>query len=141
MLFAFQVAISAISLAVLQAPTAPSGMPADYEAFRLGNVADVSTKPTGGLQLEGGGTDQPEAFAWLVKHANGGDVLVIRASGTDAYNPLIAKQGTADSVETIVFKSRAASSDPAVLEKLARAEAIFLAGGDQGNYIKYWKDT
>ena len=29
------------------------------------------TTPTGGLQLEGGGTDQPEAFQWLVAHANG----------------------------------------------------------------------
>ncbi len=134
MLIAF---VLALGLLAAQAPaTSP-----DFDSFRLGNPADIATKPTGGLQLEGGGTDQPEAFAWLVKHANGGDVLVIRASGTDAYNPFIAKLGTANSVETIVFKNRAASSNPVVLDKLAHAEAIFMAGGDQGNYIKYWKDT
>jgi cyanophycinase len=128
-----------LGLLALQAPAAPKS--ADFDSFRVGNPADIVTKPTGGLQLEGGGTDQPEAFAWLVSHANGGDVLVIRASGTGAYNPFIAKQGTTNSVETIVFKNRAASSDPYVLAQLAHAEAIFLAGGDQGNYIKYWKDT
>jgi cyanophycinase len=114
---------------------------ADFDTFRIGSPDDISTKTTGGLLLAGGGTDQPDAFVWLLEHANGGDVLVIRASGTDAYNPFIAKLGQANSVETIVFKNRNAASNPAVLNKLARAEAIFLAGGDQGNYIKYWKDT
>jgi cyanophycinase len=113
----------------------------NFEAFRIGNPKDVETAPTGGLQLEGGGTDQPEAFAWLVRHANGGDVMVIRATGTYAYNAFIAAQGRSNSVETIVFKNRAASSDPYVLQQLAHAEAIFIAGGDQGNYVKYWKDT
>lgn len=137
-------ALVAIALVFLQTPALPIPAPQSttaFDSFRLGNAADVSTTPTPGLLLAGGGTDQPDAFVWLLKHANGGDVLVIRASGTDAYNPFIAKLGAANSVETIVFRNRAAASDPAVLERLARAEAIFLAGGDQGNYIKYWKDT
>jgi len=129
----------ALGLIAIQSPAAQKS--ADFDSFRIGNPVDIVTKPVGGLQLEGGGTDQPEAFAWLVNHAKGGDVLVIRASGTDAYNPFIAKQGATNSVETIVFKNRTASSDPYVLSQLAHAEAIFLAGGDQGNYIKYWKDT
>lgn len=134
-------ALSVAALGVVNAQAPIVHKSEAYDSFRIGNAADIVTKPMGGLQLEGGGTDQPEAFAWLLKHANGGDVLVIRASGTDAYNPFIAKQGNANSVETIVFHNRSASSDPAVLEKLNHAEAIFLAGGDQGNYIKYWKDT
>lgn len=134
--------VMAVALAAQQAPpSVPTSKSAHYDAFRMGNDADVKTTPRGGLQLEGGGTDQPEAFQWLVEHANGGDVLVIRASGTDAYNAFIAKQGATNSVETIVFHAREASSDPAVLDKFAKAEAIFMAGGDQGNYIKYWKDT
>ncbi len=113
---------------------------ASYDDFILGSTKDVSPKTKGGLQLEGGGTDQPEAFKWLVDHAGGGDIVVIRASGTDAYNPFIAKIAPANSVETIVFHDRTAASDP-VLERIKHAEAVFLAGGDQGNYIKYWKDT
>lgn len=141
MLIPFALVLALAAAQSSGAPTPAAATPMNYDSFRIGHPADLVTKPTGGLQLEGGGADQSEAFAWLVAHANGGDVLVLRASGTDAYNAFIAKQGTANSVETIVFKNRAASSDPAVLGKLARAEAIFLAGGDQGNYIKHWKDT
>lgn len=129
------------SAVALNATQGTTPAPPSYESFRIGSATDVSPKTTGGLQLEGGGTDQPEAFQWLVKHANGGDILVIRASGTGAYNDFIAKQGATNSVETIVFHDRKASADPYVLGRLAHAEAIFLAGGDQGNYIKYWKDT
>jgi cyanophycinase len=118
-----------------------SATPPKYDDFVLGSRTDVSPKTRGGLVLAGGGTDQPAAFEWLIDHAGGGDIVIIRASGTDAYNPFIAKLGKTNSVETIVFRDRAAAADPAVLERLRRAEAVFLAGGDQGNYIKYWKDT
>jgi cyanophycinase len=46
-----------------------------------------------------------------------------------------------DSIESIVTKSRAAASDPFVIEKLRNAEALFIAGGDQWNYVRYWKGT
>lgn len=134
------IAAAAVACVLVAQTPAPPASP-DFDSARIGNPADIVTATTGGLQLEGGGTDQPDAFAWLVDHANGGDVVVIRASGTDAYNPFIAKHGRTNSVETIVFKNRQAASEPYVLDRLAHAEAIFLAGGDQGNYIKYWKDT
>lgn len=53
----------------------------------------------------------------------------------------IQNLGAVDSVESIVTKSRAAASDPFVLDKVRKAEAIFIAGGDQWNYIRYWKGT
>ncbi len=114
---------------------------AAYDDVILGSTTDAKPQTRGGLQLEGGGTDQPEAFKWLIDHAGGGDIVVIRASGTDAYNPFIAKIGPTNSVETIVFHDRSAASDPEVLARLKQADAVFLAGGDQGNYIKFWKDT
>ncbi|MFA9352951.1 Type 1 glutamine amidotransferase-like domain-containing protein, partial [Escherichia coli] len=49
--------------------------------------------------------------------------------------------GGVASVQTIVFHSRAASTDPRVLDILAHADGIFIAGGDQANYVRYWKDT
>ncbi len=112
-----------------------------YDSYLTGNPDDVTRKTTGGLQLEGGGTDIPDAFRWLIDHAGGGDVVVIRASGSDGYNPWIPTLGDVDSVESIVFHSREAASDPDVLKSLEHAEAVFLAGGDQSNYIKYWKGT
>ena len=114
---------------------------AAYDDYLTGNPADVTTPTRGGLQLEGGGTDIPAAFRWLVEHSGGGDIVVIRASGEDGYNELIMDSGKVDSVESIVFKSREASSDPSILRTLEKAEAVFIAGGDQANYVRFWKGT
>lgn len=112
-----------------------------YDEFILGDSTPLQTMTRGGLQLEGGGTDLPEAFSWLIDHAGGGDIVIIRASGTDAYNPWIAKLGTTHSVTTIVFHDRDAASDTAILARLKKADAVFIAGGDQSNYYEYWKST
>jgi cyanophycinase len=113
----------------------------NYDFALAGNPADALTAPVGGLLLMGGGTDVDAAFAWLIDRSGGGDVLVLRASGTDAYNPYILGLGPADSVETIVLKSRRAGTDPFVLGRIRAAEAIFFAGGDQADYVDRIKGT
>jgi cyanophycinase len=112
-----------------------------YQCFVTGNSHDVQTKTSFGLGLMGGGTDQDEAFRWMVAKSGGGDFVVLRASGTDAYNSYIAGLGKLNSVTTIIIKDRSATSDPTVLEKVRNAEALFFAGGDQSNYVKMWRDT
>jgi cyanophycinase len=114
---------------------------ANYDDYLTGNPADVTTKTRGGLQLEGGGTDIPDAFKWLIDHAGGGDIVIIRASGADGYNDFIMGLGRVDSVESIVFKNREASSDPDIIRTLEHAEGVFIAGGDQSKYVTYWKGT
>ena len=71
----------------------------------------------------------------------GGDFVVLRASGKDEYNDYIFGLCRCDSVETIVFEKGAATADPFVIETIRNAEAVWIAGGDQSNYIRYWKDT
>ncbi len=135
--------------ALSQAVPSPAGAAAatvhratpTYDDYLTGNAADVTTPTRGGLQLEGGGTDIDDAFRWLIAHSGGGNIVVIRASGADGYNPYIKSLGQVASVESIVFKSRDASFDKDVVRALERAEAVFIAGGDQSNYIKYWKGT
>jgi len=112
-----------------------------FQVFTAGNAHDFQAKPSFGLALMGGGTDQADAFRWFLGKAAGGDVLVLRASGTDAYNPYMMGLAKLNSVTTIVIKDRSAASDPAVIEKVRNAEAIFFAGGDQWNYVKMWRDT
>ncbi|HND47175.1 MAG TPA: cyanophycinase, partial [Anaerolineales bacterium] len=87
------------------------------------------------------GTDVDAAFQWMINKSGGGDFVVIRASGTDAYNPYIYGLGTVDSVETLIITSRTGASDPFVLDKINNAEALFIAGGDQADYVNYWKGT
>jgi cyanophycinase len=107
----------------------------------VGDAADVSTTTVGGTVLVGGGTDVDEIFQWMIKKAGGGDFVVIRASGTDAYNSYIYDLGPINSVETLLINSRALANDPEVESTILNAEAVFIAGGDQANYVNFWKDT
>lgn len=111
------------------------------EYTRAGNPSDLVTKPKPGYLLMGGGKDVEEAFQWMIDRAAGGDFLILRAAGTPAYNPFVQKLGKVNSVATLILKTKEQSSDPAVIDHINRAEAIFLAGGDQWNYIRLWKDT
>src|SRR6476660_7358057 len=113
-----------------------------YSYFRVGNAADVTTVTTGGTVLMGGGTDVDAAFQWMCGRSGNGDFLVIRATGTDAYNPYIQDLcPSANSVATLIIPNRAAASDPFVASTIQSAEALWIAGGDQSDYINFWKGT
>lgn len=116
---------------------------ADHQVWLTGNPADVQPAQTeGALLLAGGGGDVDDAMRWFVQKAGGGDVVVLRASGADGYNDyLFTKIGGIDSVESILFHNRAASTDARVLAAIRGAEGIWLAGGDQARYVAYWKGT
>jgi cyanophycinase-like exopeptidase len=112
-----------------------------FQYFRLGNKQDVQVRPNGGTAMMGGGTDLDEAFRWLCEKGNGGDFLILRASGDDDYNDYVNKLCKANSVATLILPDRAAAEDPAVAEIMKKAEVIFISGGDQGHYIRAWKGT
>jgi cyanophycinase len=112
-----------------------------YRYYLTGNGADVRAKTQPGVLLAGGGRDVDAACRWFLSRAGGGDVLVLRASGADGYHSYFQGLAPVDSVETIVFESSAAARDAFVLERIRNAEAIFLAGGDQWNYIRLWHGT
>src|SRR3954470_23148779 len=113
-----------------------------YSYFRVGNANDVVTSTTAGIVLMGGGTDVDAAFQWMCARNGGVDFLIIRATGTDAYNPYIQQlcPGT-NSVATLIIPNRTAASDPFVISTIENAEALWIAGGDQSNYINFWKGT
>jgi cyanophycinase-like exopeptidase len=129
-------------MALCSAAMADEAKPAaGYQHFLVGNPADV-VRPTSGLWvLQGGGDDVDENYVRMGAHGGGGDFVVLRASGDDEYNDYIFALCHCDSVETIVFDSRDAASDPYVIETIRNAEALFIAGGDQGRYVRFWKGT
>jgi cyanophycinase len=113
-----------------------------YSYFRVGNSGDVTTTTTPGTVLMGGGTDVDAAFQWMCQRSGNGDFLVIRATGTDAYNPYIQQLCPGEnSVATLIIPNRTAASDPFVIAAIQNAEALWIAGGDQSNYINYWQGT
>ncbi len=112
-----------------------------YKYYIVGNPADVVT-PTRGLWVaQGGGDDVDFNYVHMGEFSGGGDFVVLRASGADEYNDYIFRLCHCDSVETIVLDKGAATTDPFVIETIRNAEAVWIAGGDQSNYIRYWKDT
>jgi cyanophycinase-like exopeptidase len=115
----------------------------NYISYFTGDTTDADVIPQFGIVLAGGATDNDNAMQWFLEKANGGDVVVIRASGADGYNDyLYSELGVnVNSVETILFQNANASNDAYVMQQLSNAEAIFIAGGDQGVYVDYWKDT
>jgi cyanophycinase len=113
-----------------------------YSYFRVGNPNNVTTATTAGTALEGGGTDVDAVYQWMCGRSGNGDFLVIRATGTDAYNPYIQQLcPNENSVATLIIPNRTAASDPFVANAIQNAEALFIAGGDQSNYINFWKGT
>ncbi|MDR3386582.1 MAG: cyanophycinase [Rudaea sp.] len=102
-----------------------------------------------GYALMGGGGTVDAAFRFIATHAGGGHIVILRAVSDDSYDPtdgdlgksFQTQWGGVTSAETIVFHNREASSDPRVVAALRGADGIFLAGGDQANYLRYWKDT
>ena len=103
-----------------------------------GSVADAHATTSPGYVLMGGGKDVDSTFQWLIRKSGGGDIVVIRASGADGYNPYINGLGRVDSVESLLIATPEAARDPFMLERIREAEALFIAGGDQWNYVRVW---
>ncbi|MGV0958508.1 MAG: cyanophycinase [Limnohabitans sp.] len=146
-----------------------------YAYYYLGNPSvkpNIKNPPkNSSVVMMGGGYDVGEAFRWMIrqagvtpagagKTASGGRFVIIRATGSDAYNPYIfSKLGTIDTttpmgyenvggidlglstVQTLVVPSRAAANDPFVNEIVASANVIWIAGGDQADYFNFWQGT
>ena len=72
--------------------------------------------------MMGGATEHDEAMKWFLQRANGGDVLVLRASGSDGYNDyMYTDLGiTLNSVETIVFNDGSAANETYIHNKIKK---------------------
>ena len=136
-------ALCSLLVFVLSAPVyaAPK---TGFTSFIVGNAADAqpSASLSPGLVLMGGGTDVDAAFQWMCQRAGGGDFVVIRTTGTDAYNPYIQQLcPQMDSVETIIITSVTGANSAYVSSHIQNAEALWIAGGDQSTYVNLWRGT
>ena len=117
-----------------------------YKIFQTGSKTDVQTQPIGGAYLAGGGTDVDAGMVWLMGQGGTqspgqyGDVVVLRTSGSNGYNNYLGKLG-ANSVTSIVITSVAGANSDVVKDAIAKAEVVFLAGGDQSTYVNLWRGT
>ena len=120
-------------------PSKPGGL----TVYLTGNPADTCvSQAAGGLLVMGGGTDVDNAFTRRVGPLlGGGDIVVLRTSGADGYNDYFYNLLGADSVETIMVDRSQFADDDYVLWAVRTAEFVWIAGGDQSDYLNQWQGT
>jgi beta-aspartyl-peptidase (threonine type) len=134
-------ALALVLLWLLHAPATQSRE--GYVYHVSGDVtAAAPAEPSLGLMLMGGADWSREAWRWFVDRAGHGHIVILRASGDGADGEWILDEiGGVASVQTLVFSDRSAAFDPRVREIVAGADGIFIAGGDQSKYVRFWQDT
>jgi cyanophycinase len=113
--------------------------PGSFSIF--GDTANVERTVMGGAALVGGGGSAAGAYRWLIDRGGGGDVVVITASSSDGYAKDIFNEGGANSVETLDITSKEIANNDTVAAIIRNAEMLFIAGGDQSNYMNFWRGT
>jgi cyanophycinase len=96
--------------------------------------------------LMGGSSEVDAASRLFVEAAGGGDVLVMRASGSvtsynDYFRGEVGGHPSPASVGTIRIDKIPVASSPGVLCRVARAQALWLAGGNQWDYLGTWPQS
>jgi cyanophycinase-like exopeptidase len=117
--------------------------------YLTGNAGDVVITMAGPAHdFGGGGTDIDAALQWIIDQVRGCtscstkvDVVILRSTGSNGYNDYIYAMNGVDSVETLVITRASDSNTAAVQDTVKKAEVVFFAGGDQCDYVKYFKGT
>ncbi len=91
----------------------------------------------------GGGPEEDGAARRFAESAAGGDIVVLRATGSltsypDYFSFELAPSPSPASVVTIRTSTPPLADHPSVVCRLARAEAVWLAGGSQWDYLGRW---
>lgn len=123
-------------------PKVPGGL----KQWLSGNTSDSCislSAGSGATLLMGGGAEVDEAFTDRVTpHVGEGiDVVVLRTTGTNAYNDYLLDLLNADSVETIIIDKRSKADEEYVEWAIRSAEFVWVAGGDQTDYLNQWQGT
>ena len=114
-----------------------------YRTYVIGDESAPTPDPViGGLLLNGGGGWPYDAFRWFTEHAGHGHLVVLRASeGAELQDRFYNDIKGLKSVRTFVFTDRSGASDPRLVAAVQAADAIFVGGGDQSNYVRMWRGT
>lgn len=118
----------------------------EYQAA-CGTASDqpVATAPAvmlvGGAEADTAG--EPAATGWFLDQGGGGDYLVLRVGGTGGQAAWLcsAFSGAVASAAELSVDTTAAAGDSQVLARVAEAEMLFIAGGNQRDYVELWRGT
>lgn len=145
MLRSFMRGILLVFLAALPlvAASAKDAKEQPYEHYMFGKLDTPTPGPvSGGLLLMGGGDRNIDSMKWFFGKAGNGHIVVISASyGKEIGNEFFNEIGGIQSTEIFVFHARSQAFDKKILARLRKADGIFIAGGDQSRYVRFWRGT
>jgi len=101
----------------------------------------------GSVMLVGGGAENfnrwsDEPYGWFVAEADSGIVINIDVGdASDWYPDYFVWLGADSASHGMRIATRAQANDQSVYEELVEADAIFIEGGDQWDYVYTWKGT
>jgi cyanophycinase-like exopeptidase len=126
----------------------PGPVPSGLKVYTKGNPNWINTKTEYGLCLTGGGAENDGAMKWMINKSGGGDFVILRLhdvpdelTNRNSLTNYIYKLGGVDSVTTLIIDSKYKANLPYVEQVLKNADALWIAGGNQTTYYKYWKDS
>jgi cyanophycinase len=89
----------------------------------------------------GKGAWADEVFGWMVEKSGHGPVVIIGAVPLDQDDrPVLFKRLGAASVSSLVIDASSADT-PATHDAIAAAKLVFIRGGAQDRYVRFWKGT
>ena len=112
-----------------------------FRSWVRGTPADDRAHRVGGAMLEGGADDVEDAWRWFLERAGYGDIVVLRATPDEGYDTWLRDLAALRSFQTLQLTDPAAGGDPFVIASIEHADGLFIAGGDQFDYVRVWTGT
>lgn len=94
----------------------------------------------------GGGSEDYDSwsdapYSWIVQKADSGKIIILGTSTATTWLPNYFTSLGADTAYNKTISSIAQADLQETYDELITAKAIFIRGGDQWNYIRFWKGT
>lgn len=106
--------------------------------FFICSLVSFSNNQSKAIALIGGG-DCPEAIEWLCQKAVNNQFTVLTCSTYFLPEDIITKYKM--EVIPFVIDSRDKANDDNIINKIKNSGVLYISGGDQANYVRFWKDT
>ncbi|MEO8233234.1 MAG: Type 1 glutamine amidotransferase-like domain-containing protein [Ignavibacteriota bacterium] len=93
----------------------------------------------GGSEDYNNWSDAP--YSWIVQKSDSGKIIIIDVADATSWLPTYFMSFGADTAYNKTIPSIAVANQQATYDELITAKAIFIRGGDQWDYIRFWKGT
>lgn len=115
-----------------------------FMVFVLAIVGELL--PQGYICAVGGGSEGTNdwnraPYSWIVEKADSGKIVVLSVNEETTWIPDYFKSLGASTSYNLRINSRTLANSQAMYDSIVSAHGIFIKGGNQYNYINYWKGT